>query len=90
MEGGWASLFDQFGPEWTLLALGPQAPDSAPFEAAAARLGIDLHVLRLPAASLRELYEAPLALIRPDQIVAWRGDDPARAAQVLARAVGRP
>jgi 2-polyprenyl-6-methoxyphenol hydroxylase-like FAD-dependent oxidoreductase len=84
------SLFDLFGPEWTLLALGEHVPDIAPFEAAAAALGIDLHVLRLPADSLRELYEAPLALVRPDQIVAWRGADAARAADVLARAVGRP
>jgi 2-polyprenyl-6-methoxyphenol hydroxylase-like FAD-dependent oxidoreductase len=84
------SLFDLFGPEWTLLALGADAPDTAPFEVAAAALRLDLHVLRLPAASLRELYEAPLALIRPDQIVAWRGADAARAAEVLARVVGRP
>jgi 2-polyprenyl-6-methoxyphenol hydroxylase-like FAD-dependent oxidoreductase len=83
------SLFDLFGPEWTLLVLGADPPDVAPFEGAAAALGIALHVLRLPAASLRELYEAPLALVRPDQIVAWRGTGAARATDVLARVLGR-
>jgi hypothetical protein len=63
------SLFDTFHPEWTLLALGPQVPSTAAFEHAAQALAMDLRVVRHPALSLRELYEAPLALIRPDQIV---------------------
>lgn len=83
------SLFDLFGPEWTLLALGAQAPDTAPFEAAAAGLGIELRVLRLPSASLRELYEAPLALVRPDQVVAWRGAEAGAARRVLEQVLGR-
>jgi len=82
------SLFDLFGPEWTLLVLGAEAPDAAPFESAAAARGLDLRVLRLPAASLRELYEAPLALIRPDQVVAWRGVDASKAREVMARVIG--
>ncbi len=82
------SLFDLFGPEWTLLALGAQEPDTTPFETAAAKRGLDLRVLRLPADSLRELYEAPLALIRPDQIVAWRGADASKAVEVMSRVVG--
>ncbi|MBX3638766.1 MAG: hypothetical protein KF683_25615, partial [Rubrivivax sp.] len=83
------SLFDLFHSEWTLLVLGPEAPPTADFEAAAQALGVDLRVVRLPQASLRELYEAPLALIRPDQIVAWRGGSAADAAAVLARVTGR-
>ena len=35
------------------------------------------------------LYEAPLALIRPDQIVAWRGKTDAAARSVLLRVTGR-
>jgi hypothetical protein len=38
---------------------------------------------------LRALYEAPLALIRPDQVVAWRGATAASARGVLAIATGR-
>lgn len=84
------SLFDLFHREWTLLALGPESPTTTPFEDAARAAGLDLQVLRLPQASLRELYEAPLALIRPDQIVAWRGQSAADAAAVLRQVMGYP
>lgn len=86
------SLFDLFHTEWTLLALGSDAPDTSAFEAAAHALSLDLRVLRCPQASLLALYEQPLALIRPDQIVAWRGalasDAATDAAGVLARVTG--
>ena len=78
------SLFDLFHAEWTLLALGTEAPDIEAFEAAARVLAIDLRVVRLAQPFLRDLYEAPLALIRPDQIVAWRGVDSDDAAEVLS------
>ena len=39
-------------------------------------------------AAVRDLYEADLALIRPDQIVAWRGDVIADAARLMARVTG--
>jgi 2-polyprenyl-6-methoxyphenol hydroxylase-like FAD-dependent oxidoreductase len=83
------SLYDHFHTEWTLLALGPNPPSTSAFELAAATLGMDLRVVALAQPSLRELYEAPLALIRPDQIVAWRGDRSHDAASVLARVIGR-
>jgi len=82
------SLFDLFHTEWTLLALGPDAPDTEAFEAAARAMAVDLRVVRLPQPSLRELYEAPLVLIRPDQIVAWRGAAEASPREVLAIATG--
>jgi hypothetical protein len=37
---------------------------------------------------IRDLYEADYALIRPDQIVAWRGNSSGGAAAVLRRAAG--
>jgi 2-polyprenyl-6-methoxyphenol hydroxylase-like FAD-dependent oxidoreductase len=83
------SLFDLFHAEWTLLALGPHPPATDAFEAAARALAIDLRVVRLPQPSLRELYEAPLALIRPDQIVAWRGVAADDATGVLSRVTAR-
>jgi 2-polyprenyl-6-methoxyphenol hydroxylase-like FAD-dependent oxidoreductase len=82
------SLFDSFHGEWTLLALGPDAVDAQPFTDAARALGLDLRVVRHPSPSLRALYETPLALVRPDQVVAWRGDDATRAADVLRQASG--
>lgn len=72
--------------EWTLLALGADAPETARFETTARQAGLDLRVLRLPQPTLRTLYEAPLVLIRPDQIVAWRGHD-AQGAQAVWRQV---
>lgn len=83
------SLFDLFHREWTLLALGEAPPATEPFERAAGELGLDLQVVRLPDPSLPALYEAPLALIRPDQIVAWRGADADGALAVLAQSIGR-
>lgn len=82
------SLFDRFHAEWTLLALGPDAPPTMGFQRAAQVLGLDLSVLHLPQPELRALYEAPLALIRPDQIVAWRGSAAATAQAVLQQASG--
>lgn len=83
------SLFDTFHSEWTLLALGPGAPSTQAFETNAQMLGMDLRVVRLPDAALSALYEAPLALIRPDQIVAWRGGSADAARSVLRRVTGR-
>jgi len=82
------SLYDHFHSEWTLLALGKEAPDTTPFESAAEALSIDLRVVRMAQPSLCELYEAPLALIRPDQIVAWRGGPDVDARNVLMRVNG--
>ena len=82
------SLFDLFHREWTLLALGADASAPDAFEAAAKMQRMDLRVVRLAQPALRDLYEKPLALIRPDQIVAWRGDAAQNAGEVMARVTG--
>ena len=82
------SLYDAFGFDFTLLRLGPNPPDSAPFAEAATVLGLPLDVVALPGEALRDLYEADLALVRPDQIVAWRGNTTEGALGVLRRASG--
>lgn len=88
LEDG-ASLFDRFGFEWTLLNLGGADATAAAIEAEARARGLPLTRIDLPGhAVLLDLYEAPLALIRPDQIVAWRGDA-ADAAAMLDRVTGR-
>jgi 2-polyprenyl-6-methoxyphenol hydroxylase-like FAD-dependent oxidoreductase len=84
---GGRSLYDAFGFEWTLLRLGREAPAADAFRASAARAGIELAVVDLPDNDARDLYGAPLALIRPDQIVAWRGDDPGLGAAGTIRTV---
>jgi len=70
------SLFDQFGVGFTLLRLGGKAADTSSIEAAARQRGVPLKVLDLPQDDARDLYGRDLALIRPDQYVAWRGDAP--------------
>jgi 2-polyprenyl-6-methoxyphenol hydroxylase-like FAD-dependent oxidoreductase len=82
------SIFDTFNFEWTLLALGAEVPDTTVFEASADAMNIDLDVLRYTDPRLLELYAAPLVLIRPDQIVAWRGNRTSEANAVLRAATG--
>ncbi len=83
------SLYDTFRLDWALLQLGPSPADAELFCRAAAAAGLRLRVVRLPGQALRDLYERDLALIRPDQVVAWRGNSASEADAVLARATGR-
>jgi hypothetical protein len=82
------SLYDTFNFEWTMVALGPQPPDAHAFEQSAQAMGLDLKVVHHASAEILALYEAPLVLIRPDQIVAWRGHDAQQAHAILAQALG--
>jgi 2-polyprenyl-6-methoxyphenol hydroxylase-like FAD-dependent oxidoreductase len=83
------SLYDLFGFEWTLLQFDQAACDAGPIRDAARALGADLKLVTLPR-DLRDLYEADLVLIRPDQVVAWRGSAAQAGAfgRVLACALG--
>ena len=80
------SLYDAFGRDFTLLVSSQADPaEVAKAEADAKQLGVPLKVLRPEGVDVAGLYEATLALIRPDQHVAWRGD---RWEPVLGRASG--
>jgi 2-polyprenyl-6-methoxyphenol hydroxylase-like FAD-dependent oxidoreductase len=71
-----ASLYDRFGHGFTLLCLGEGASlDTSPLERAAADASVPLERCALADPRLENLYGARLALVRPDQYVAWRGDD---------------
>lgn len=54
---------------------GPGKDTVAAFERAAEARGVPLAVLRLEDPALARLYGARFVLIRPDQHVAWRGDN---------------
>jgi hypothetical protein len=83
------SLYDAFHSEWTLLELGNNPSSLAQeFAQAASAQGMDLAVVHLPQKGLRELYQASLVLIRPDQIVAWRGEEGTDVLKVLAHVMG--
>jgi 2-polyprenyl-6-methoxyphenol hydroxylase-like FAD-dependent oxidoreductase len=71
-----SSLYDHFGLGYTLLLLGDTTtPLAQEIEDAAVDVGIPFTLLDLRGTGLDKLYAAPLALIRPDQFVAWRGSD---------------
>jgi aromatic ring hydroxylase-like protein/FAD binding domain-containing protein len=85
-----SSLYDHFGPGFTLLIGGTaRMDDAAGIKQAAAAKGIPLEIFPVAGPGLRELYEADLALVRPDQHVAWRGDQlPGDGRELLDRARG--
>ncbi len=82
------SLYDLFHTEWTLLVLGSNPPGTHEFETVANDMAMDLRIVSLPQEMLFNLYEAPLVLIRPDQIVAWRGESGSEAQKILSQVMG--
>jgi hypothetical protein len=82
------SLFDHFGTGFTLLRLGGDA-DVRPLARAAQARGVPFGSFDVTLREGRDLYEADLALIRPDQHVAWRGNLlPADCDALLAQITG--
>jgi hypothetical protein len=82
------ALYDRFGRDFTLLKLAAGA-DTHALEAAGQARGVPLTVVNLPRDDLRKLYERDLVLVRPDQHVAWRGDQaPEDVDALIAMVVG--
>ena len=73
------SLYDLFGLEWTLLAFRRANVTAPP----------NLKILEIQSEEARDLYGADYALIRPDQIVAWRGNTDIDAAGALSAIMDR-
>jgi 2-polyprenyl-6-methoxyphenol hydroxylase-like FAD-dependent oxidoreductase len=71
-----SSLYDQLGKGFTLLRLGMHAPDISEMIEAATKCKIPFKVVDVPDADARELYGCDLAVVRPDQYIAWRGNKP--------------
>ena len=70
------SLYDELGDELTLLVLaGGHEGAAARIAGAAAEAHVPLRVLELDDERFRT-YGAELVLVRPDQCVAWCGDEP--------------
>src|SRR5215467_13036670 len=83
------NVFEELGPEFTLIAFDAADATVADFERAAKGLGVSLKVIRDSYRDGRTAYEARLMLVRPDRYVAWLNDAaPACADAVIARAVG--
>jgi len=87
--GSGVSSYEALGRDFTLLALGADDADVSRFEEAARALGIPLKTVRDALQGEAAAYGSRLALVRPDQHVAWRGDGaPGDAEVVLRRVVG--
>jgi 2-polyprenyl-6-methoxyphenol hydroxylase-like FAD-dependent oxidoreductase/ketosteroid isomerase-like protein len=84
-----SSLYDHFGPGFTLLITHGDPSDAAFIVKCAAGRKIPLVVSAPADARLQGRYAARFALIRPDQHVAWRGDVlPADCESLLAQVTG--
>ncbi|MDH7797650.1 MULTISPECIES: FAD-dependent oxidoreductase [unclassified Beijerinckia] len=85
-----ASLFDRFGPDYTLLVLNSAAEaDAEKFVESAVRIGVPVTKFSVHRPEAQALYEKPLVLIRPDQHVAWRGDEFPSHEELLDSIAGR-
>jgi 2-polyprenyl-6-methoxyphenol hydroxylase-like FAD-dependent oxidoreductase len=85
-----SALYDHFGPGFTLLKFGEA--DSSGIEEAAAARWVPLKTVEIDEPEGIKLYERRLALIRPDQHIAWRGtgggDSPADPGALIDRVIG--
>jgi 2-polyprenyl-6-methoxyphenol hydroxylase-like FAD-dependent oxidoreductase len=68
------STLDAFGPGFTLMRLGADAPDPEAIEQAFAARRVPLAILSVADPAIGALYQRRLVLVRPDGHVAWRAD----------------
>ncbi len=84
-----SSLYDHFGEDFTVLVTDGDVKATDVLINAAAKRKVPLKVLAPRDARLLERYGARFALIRPDQHVAWRGNDfPADCDSLVACVTG--
>lgn len=84
-----SALYDHFSRGFSLLQFDP-ALDASSLLSAAEQCGIPLAHVLLDEPIAQSIYECKLALIRPDLMVAWRGDElPADPRGLLAHVSGR-
>lgn len=83
---GRRSLYDEFGPYYTLVRVDPLI-NIGPLVHAAHRRGVPIKVLDVTPSEANGQYEMGLTLVRADQYVAWRGNavpgDPTELVDVI-------
>lgn len=82
---GARSLYDVLGFEWTVLAPPPLAAEAERLAQAGRSEGWSVSVLELSADEVGDLLDGGLLLVRPDQVVAWRGVTVADARSIWRR-----
>jgi hypothetical protein len=75
-------LYDALAQDHTLLRFDPSLDASGLLDAAA-HAGVPLTILDIEAKEVPDAYRHRLILCRPDQHVAWRGDDSPKNARAL-------
>ena len=84
------NVFEELGPDFTLLAFDADERTAAAFAQAATALGVPLKIIRDTYRDGRTAYQARLILVRPDRYIAWAADTaPADAAAIIGKVVGR-
>jgi 4-hydroxyisophthalate hydroxylase len=84
------NVFEELGPDFTLLAFDAEDRTVLAFSDAAKVLKVPLKIVRDSYRDGRKAYEASLILVRPDRYIAWSAvSAPADAAAILGKAVGR-
>jgi 2-polyprenyl-6-methoxyphenol hydroxylase-like FAD-dependent oxidoreductase len=83
------SIFDLFGPWFTLVCFDEQGRDVAELERAAETRKVSLAVIAVADRVARKIYgNRRYVLVRPDMMVAWRGDDITNAEWLIDRVRG--
>jgi 2-polyprenyl-6-methoxyphenol hydroxylase-like FAD-dependent oxidoreductase len=89
--GDGKSTLDLFGNGFVLLCLGTDAPGDQKLVEAARELGLPLELITITDPKVVSLYQTRLVLVRPDGMVAWRGQSlPDDVRDLLDRVRGWP
>jgi len=84
------NVFEELGRDYTLIALTREAATVAAFRHAADAMSMPLDVIADTPDGGRDAYGCRYVLVRPDQHVAWAGDQPpCDAGELLRRVAGR-
>lgn len=78
------TLFDRFGPGFTLVDALDDNSQSSRLLSEAARVGLPIRHLTLTDPALADLYQRQLVLVRPDLHIAWRGTEATDSVGIVA------
>lgn len=82
---GEVSLFDRLHFEWTVLTPQPLLAEAEKLAQAGQEAGFSVELLALPEAVAQTVSDGQILVVRPDQVVAWRGGDVVEPASLWGR-----